>query len=236
MENIKKIISWCKNIFFPGTCALCECFLTGITEIRYGLCDKCRISIIPINGDKCKKCGKPLVSEIQTCLSCRNKENSYLDRLYVLFPYKGRYRKLLSSYKFSKNQVLAEILAEKVTELISNESVFKNVPIIPVPPRPGKIKNTGWDQVECLVKKLGKKKDLNVKRILKRRKSLIQKYLSRTERMENLKGRIYLNGKIPKAAFVIDDVITTGSTMEVCACVLKESGVQEVYGLCLFYD
>ncbi len=108
---------------------------------------------------------------------------------------------------------------------------------VPVPPRPGKIKETGWDQVEYLVKQiLSLSKETKVCRCLKRSKSKVQKKLDRKERLENMKGRIYLKTAPPKIALIIDDVITTGSTLEVCSEVLKEGGTEKVYGLCLFYD
>ena len=54
--------------------------------------------------------------------------------------------------------------------------------------------------------------------------------------MENLKGKICLCAKPPETILVIDDVVTTGSTMETCSGVLKDGGAEKVYGLCLFYD
>ena len=132
---------------------------------------------------------------------------------------------------------MANFFIQQILDIISCEDILKDAVIVPVPPRPLKIKELGWDQVDYLVKKLEKKhKEINVSRILKRRKSKVQKELTRTERLNNLKGRIYLQNNAPKTALIIDDVITTGSTMEVCANVLKENGAQKVYGLCLFYD
>jgi ComF family protein len=231
-----KILYLLKNFLFPSACALCGRSFISALEIRYGLCQECHVSLKPVYGEKCNQCGKPLVSEKEVCLSCRNgRKNSY-DRLWVLFPYTGKYRKLLSEYKFRNNLPLANFLAEKIP-LVLSEGVLKDAVLVPVPPRPGKIKAGGWDQVDTLVKRLTRiNKDLPVSRCLKRRKSKIQKFLTRTERLENLKGRIYIHGKPPKTALIIDDVITTGSTMEVCASVLKENGAEKVYALCLFYD
>jgi ComF family protein len=122
-------------------------------------------------------------------------------------------------------------------EEITGNQLLKDAVIVPVPPRPGKVKYSGWDQVDYLVKQLEKHPQcIPVKRCLKRSKSKVQKRLNRTERLENLKGRIYINGNTPKHAIIIDDVITTGSTLEVCAQTLKQAGAENVYGLCLFYD
>ena len=236
MNIFVKILFWGQNFLFPGFCSLCECSLIGADEIKYGLCDKCRFSIEPVHGIKCGKCGKPLISEIDTCLPCRNSEHSY-DRLWVLFPYTGKYKKLLTAYKFKKRRSLVHFFTDKISKIISDNPVLNDAVIVPVPPRPGKIKDIGWDQVEYLVKHLEKIKGLlPVNRCLKRRKSKVQKNLNRKDRLENLKDRIYINGSVPQTALIIDDVITTGSTMEVCAKALKDSGAKTVYGLCLFYD
>jgi len=237
MNYLTKILLWVKNLLFPSWCALCETALTDTEEIKYGLCVKCRAQAAVVQGQKCNLCGKPLISEIDICLSCRNQAAKIYDRLWVIFPYTGIYRKLLQAYKFGKNLALAFFFAEKVLEVIAENPALRDAIIVPVPPRPGKIKETGWDQVEYLFKQLLKLSNRSfICRCLKRRRSKVQKRLDRKERLENMKGRIYLQKAPPKTALVIDDVITTGSTLEVCSKVLKEGGAEKVYGLCLFYD
>jgi len=237
MKKIISLLLEVKNFLFPGFCALCGGGLIG-DEIRVALCEDCRASLVPVHGDKCRMCGKPLVSEKENCLSCRNAPKPSWDRLCVLFPYTGKYRKLLASYKFGKNTALADFFAEKVLEVKNSDPDLREASLVPVPPRPGKIKSSGWDQVDFLVKRIKKieKDSVSVSHSLKRIKSKIQKRLNRSERMENLKGRVFLTAAAPKTALVIDDVITTGSTMEVCSAVLKEGGAEKIYGLCLFYD
>jgi len=237
MKIINKILLWGKNCLFPEDCALCESVLISLPETRLGLCEDCLTSITTNETDKkCSVCGKPLISEIDTCLSCRGAQHSY-DRLWTIFPYTGKYRKILAAYKFEKKLPLADYFAEKIAEVVKNEPLLKNAVIVPVPPRPWKVRTTGWDQVERLVKRLEKfLPNMTVSRCLKRGKSKVQKELNRNDRLNNLKGRILINGKAPDTALVIDDVITTGATIEVCSAVLKDNGTQKVYGLCVFYD
>ncbi|MDR2259165.1 MAG: hypothetical protein LBE14_08480 [Treponema sp.] len=109
--------------------------------------------------------------------------------------------------------------------------------VVPVPPRPGKIRRTGWDQIEYLAKLLEKGRGgPPVNRCLKRLPSQNQKELNRENRKTNLRGRIILKGRAPRQAVILDDVCTTGSTMDACAAALKAGGAETVYGLCLFYD
>jgi ComF family protein len=238
MNTLTNLFILVRGLVFPQTCGLCGDSLYSVNEMHYGICEECKAAIVPVQGPWCKLCGIPLVSEHDFCLLCRNEKQRSYDRLWVLFPYIGKYRKLLSAYKFGKNLNLANLFTEKLMEIINREIYLHDAVIVPVPPRPGKLKKNGWDQTDYLTKKLltASKKKLTLMHCLKRRKSKIQKNLDRTERMENMKGRIYLHGTAPKTALIIDDVITTGSTIEVCSKVLRESGTEKVYVLCLFYD
>ena len=248
MNIIKNIFLWAKGFLFPGACALCGGSLTEPVGMQNSLCCSCMDSITLARGSKCDLCGKPLISEIGTCLPCRNGGEKSYERLWVLFPYIGKFRKLLTAYKFGKNLALADFFVGKIHEVISGilpqMPELKDAVIVPVPPRPGKIKETGWDQIDYLVKRLEKNPAcLPVLRLLKRKRSKAQKRLSRAERLDNLKGRIYLKkayasklSNISKTFILIDDVITTGSTIEVCSAVLKEAGAEKVYGICLFFD
>jgi len=216
---------------------LCGAGLIEADEIGCGICGGCKASIAPVEGERCVVCGKPLVSEIGTCLTCRNNPSHSYERLWVLYPYMGKYRKLLTAYKFNKNLALADFFAEKVAQIITNEPLLKEAVIVPIPIRPGKIKHSGWDQVDYLIKRVIKAAaGRSVNRCLKRKKSKVQKELNRRERLDNLKNKIYMKGSAPKTALLIDDVITTGSTMEICAQTLKANGAQKVYGICLCYD
>jgi predicted amidophosphoribosyltransferase len=99
------------------------------------------------------------------------------------------------------------------------------------------MRKTGWDQIEYLAKLLEKGREAPpVNRCLHRLPSQNQKELNRENRITNLRGRIILKKTAPRRALILDDVCTTGSTLEACAAALKAGGAETVYGLCLFYD
>ena len=235
-----------REYFFPFGCSLCGADLLNDVEAWYGLCETCRAGIereLEENraGERCDYCGKPLISEHGRCLSCREEEDRVVavDRVRFLFPYTGKYRRLLAAYKFGKNPAAGNFLAEKVVEAAADFP--PEAQIVPVPPRPGKIHTTGWDQIAYLTRLLersgsGAIDRLAINRCLKRMPSKSQKELGRENRRSNLRGRIVSVRQVPHIAVVLDDVMTTGSTLDACAAALKEAGTQTVYGLCLFYD
>jgi len=239
---VKELMPFLREYFFPYGCSLCGKNLLDAKETLYGLCLDCYESIEKDflenrTENICNYCGKPLISELDKCLSCRNTENYSFDKADVLFPYTGKYQRLLLAYKFQKNIVLGNFFAEKIKNLINKYTLISDTAIVPVPPKPGKIRKTGWDQVEYIAKILEREKNIpNVNRCLKRLTSKSQKELSRENRRMNLRGRIIAKKSVPQNAILIDDVMTTGSTLDACAAALKEAGTQNVYCVCFFYD
>jgi ComF family protein len=226
----------------------------GREETLFGLCDPCRAKFIFSAEDSgtgyCECCGRPLVSEIGRCLPCREQGERLCERIAAVYPYSGRCRKLLGEYKFGRNTALGFFLAGRLKEacarlLASDPGMgvtvgFGQGPrgsplLVPVPPRPGKLRKTGWDQVEYLARLL-KRDGLPVYRCLRRLPSPSQKKLNREERLRNLRDRFVVTRRPPPAVILFDDVITTGATLEACAGALKNAGAGKVYGVCLFYD
>jgi ComF family protein len=232
--RLLRLVFFLREFFFPRGCALCGTPLLSPGEAWYGLCGTCRKKLPLPGGERCDSCGRPLISEQGRCLSCRNSEKRNFDRNILLFPYAGAYRRLLGAYKFGGNLGLGHFFADQVRRYLEALPQAGQATLVPVPPRPGKIRRTGWDQVEYMVKLL--EGVFPVRRCLRRLPSRTQKALNRESRQINLKGKITLTGTAPVRAIVLDDVCTTGSTLDACAAALKAGGAEEVFGLCLFYD
>jgi ComF family protein len=243
--NIKEKLFFLREYFFPSGCGGCGEALLNYEEAYLGLCASCRGIFESFFGNEnhCAYCGKVLISEKDICLSCRKngaietgRYSTQLVKLRCLFPYSGKYRSVLGSYKFEKSLGAGSFLSRFLATALDGLEFSGKTAWVPVPPRPGKIKRQGWDQIEYLAKLLEKKSPLPVCRCLKRLLSRSQKELNREEREINLKGRIICVRQPPETAIIFDDVITTGATINECAEALINAGSKNVYGICLFYN
>ncbi|MCL2094399.1 MAG: ComF family protein [Treponema sp.] len=207
-----------RELLFPRTCGGCGTELRGGEDSYLGLCPSCREFLDQLDREE----------------SSRVQSHPFRE-LFTLFPYQGRARTILESYKFEKNLALGRTLTR---HLLDKPQLLglKDYTWVPVPPRPGKIRQEGWDQIEYIVRLLEKDRKEPVSRCLKRLPSKRQKDLNREERESNVLNRIVCIKKPPPVALLLDDVISTGATLHACASALLEGGTEEVYGLCLFVN
>jgi predicted amidophosphoribosyltransferase len=186
-------------------------------------------------------------------MTCRQGESPPQDTALALYPYLGKAKRLLESYKFNKNIQLAWFLVNCLDQAFQYLAGigYRFDAWVPVPSRPGKLKSKGWDQIITLSQYLDKhsKQKLHHAKVselseqsmpiitcLERLPSESQKKLRRTERTINLNGKIRCIGVVPKRVLLFDDVMTTGSTLRVCAKALKDGGAELVGTIALFYD
>jgi ComF family protein len=220
---------------FPAGCASCGTLLMDEEEAFFGLCADCRPRFALDPGPRCANCGRLLISETGVCIPCREGGFSF-DRALSLYPYTGRYQELLRAWKFGRMLPLGNFFAARLVEAAASLiNLDPDTTGTPVPPRPGKLHATGWDQIRQLahcLKRAGKP----VASCLKRLPSQAQKELDREGRKQNLQGRIVCVKTPPRRVILFDDVITTGATLDACAEALKAGGTEEVTAVSLFYD
>ncbi len=191
---------------------------------------------------RCNTCGVELVSEIDICTRCRTEPVlMHVDKVLGVHSYRLWKKDLLSLWKLHGVRQLSSIFASLVSQVIRSEFKGKDdLPVVPVPPRPGKISKVGWDQVDELCEYLAKVHGHKVYRLLQRTTVTQQKELNRNDRLATL-GKAYQVKKnafdkhpLPSEVVLLDDVMTTGATIESCSSALKCAGVDKVYALTLF--
>ncbi len=222
------------NILFPIFCVNCQ------KEGSY-LCDDC-LSLIDIAQNQyCPFCQPPkIVSDGKTCYSC-GKNNKSLSGLYNAASYKDFIiKKMIGQYKYEPYaKELSKSLAcliIKHFQLLEKEQDFSQAFLIPVPLAKKRLRLRGFNQAEalCLELSLFLKIPLISDVLLKTKETRPQAELSGKEREENIKGAFLVQNKekvLGREILLVDDVFTTGATMEECALALKLAGAKEIWGV-----
>jgi ComF family protein len=222
------------EVVFPGRCLGCGEWLLLQSDHTIPVCRDCLRLLPEMAEPRCTRCGIELVSEIETCLRCRSTDYRFHWHL-SLFPYTGMAKRLLQGLKFSGRRRLAAFFASRLAASIAHrggESV-----IVPAPSRP---RRKTPDAVELIARKLESDHGLRVLRLLERSTSTQQKSLDYEQRRENLQGGIRMNpryrGPVPLDVMLMDDVFTTGATLDACAEVLRAAGCREVNALTIVME
>lgn len=226
------------NLFYPKRCPLCEEILESFEEI----CVDCRQKLVYIHEPKCKKCGKAF--EIQPgkdiypeyCADCSRIRHSF-DVGMAVFQYQEGIRESIYRFKYSNQRTYAAFYAQAMAYRYGRTLRSWGIEIIiPVPVSKEKKQSRGYNQAALLAKELSERLQIPYGEELVRVKNTIpQKELSPTERKTNLKNAFKMKQNIVKykKVLLVDDIYTTGSTMDACATVLKQAGAGQVYCICL---
>ena len=214
------------ELIFPKICV-------GCGENGFWLCEKCSAKIKIIKTDLCIFCGK-IRDKGKLCGRCRSRY--VLTGVIVATKFQGVMKKAIHSLKYDGNQDLAVILSKILEKKLETTRISKDFIITSVPLHWRKGNFRGFNQSELLAKLLAKKTGRPYRRLLKRIKPTeSQTALGGVSRRENLKGAFKpLVEKIEnKRIILVDDVCTTGSTLNECAIQLRKVGAREVWGLVL---
>ncbi|MDD5081136.1 MAG: ComF family protein [Candidatus Omnitrophica bacterium] len=231
VANFKIFIKEIVNILFPNLCFSC----LAKTENNV-LCSDCYNKIQFVTAPVCILCQNP--SNTRICGKCL-KKRIYYDRLICVMRYTGPIKDVIHNFKYTHHNFLADFLSEFIFAYI--EAVpYLNIceyTLTAVPIHPAKLKERGYNQSYLLAKKIANNFKIPVKNdiIFKIKDNMSQTELKKTERADNvinvfdIDKNIPVNGKI----MIIDDIFTTGSTVNECARLLKEHGAKEVVVLTL---
>lgn len=223
--KIKKLIN---DFLFPVKCVSCG-------RQDYILCDNCRKNIKIFDEGFCFSC---LIKreDFSVCPNCKQK--TFLDGVFILGDYKDyALKKLIWDLKFN----FIKDRAEPLSTLLFNR--FKNIDknnftVTAIPLHEKRLKQRGFNQSEIIAKSFAKNLSISYENYLIRDKNTeSQKDLTRFERKINMdnvfKISLEVNGK---NIYLVDDVITTGATLESAAKTLKENGAIKVWGVVLACD
>ena len=219
------------DLFFPVNC---KCMFCNCETPEFGICDKCLSELPFIKSPTCDKCGGENHGRGAVCIECKGREH-YFDKTYCVFHYTGDVRDKIVNFKQGGKKYLgysfAWLVEKKYLEIEENIDI-----IIPVPINESRLKERGFNQSEVLCEELLPTGKVDNSILIRVNDTPHQTGLSRENREKNLKDcfRLVDSKKIKgKNILIVDDIYTTGSTLNECARLLKIKGANKVIGLCL---
>jgi len=232
-DSINKMKLYLADILFPNRCPFCGKFIKWDKL----LCESCADKRVCANDVICRRCGQ------EKCLC--GAENKNFDRVYAAYFYDGEgVTDAVYRFKHEGSSNFAELAAEDCVAHMLSENAPKPDIIVPVPMGKRKRSVRGYNQAEIFAKSIAKRLDIPIRNdiLFKYDEKDEQHYHNAAERRERVKTLFYgcaVSGagdagssKDAKfegiRALLCDDVITTGSTVDRCAELLKERGVKEV--------
>lgn len=234
MKIVKKIL----EIIFPSHCLSCE----EIVNKEALFCNVCWPKLQFISEPKCKICSYPF--EFQgfelICAKCLTKKPSY-DKAISLFRYNDILKKIITSFKYHEQTLIAQKLSKLLISRAKDEIANTDI-IIAVPLHVKRLRKRKFNQAILLARTLSKNHDLdrNIKFfpdfLIRTKNTIPQAELHKTEREKNLNGAFAFNEKYQdlikgKNILLVDDIITTGATLEGCAFILKKHGAKKVIAI-----
>ena len=188
-----------------------------------------------INSEICKICGLHLAGSDNPCPACRTGIFFY-DELKILGYWCGALREWVSMIKYGGDVRLTRWIALQLSKIC--QEYWPDIILVPVPPRRERIFRQGIDPVGIIAGKM-KFAGIPVEFPLRRLGGSTQKSLGRTDRLKGISLNYELKNTkthICGSRIILDDVSTTGATLNYCARILKNAGAERVYGLVICRD
>lgn len=218
------------DLIFPQTI---KCFVCGREVSVKGACDYCYTHLPWIKGNTCINCGGNVIGDGKVCEDCK-KDKYYFLKNYSIFNYTGDLQKVVLSFK-SGNKYLGYYLSDIINDYVKKNKIHFDL-IIPMPIHKNRVKSRGFNQSEILVENLKDKYTIEKDVILRIKDTPHQTGLSRENRKINLKSAFEVIDKEKikdKTILLVDDIYTTGSTLNECSKTLFKNGAKEIVCLCL---
>ncbi|MBQ1194321.1 MAG: ComF family protein [Lachnospiraceae bacterium] len=222
------------DIVYPKVCPFCD----GVIPMKQHICVKCASKVDFVKEPRCKKCGKPVIKEEQEyCEDCGDNRHLYNCGI-ASFVYSDVVKKSIYRFKYHNRRDYAVAYGNMIGNHFKREiDRWGAEALIPVPIHRKKLHSRGYNQAKLLSDELSKILNIPVDNqlLIRCNDTKPQKELSVCERRRNLENAFKITENVVKyrKIILVDDIYTTGSTIDACARVLLECGVKEIYYISL---
>lgn len=229
------------SLLYPKRCPACG---GGVDEeVSEDFCTKCASGLPWLRAPFCRVCALPfdgLLPGAFRCANCAERRFAF-DFAYAPLRGRGAVRELVHRFKYSRQPYLAAPLGRLLGRALAEpriSALISEAIIVPVPLHPRRARERGFNQADLLARELGRASGRPVRTILRRtRYTTTQTAYDREQRMANLRGAFAAATRLAeikaRPVLLIDDVLTTCSTADECARVLKLAGAGPVVALSL---
>ncbi len=225
------------HLLFPPRCPFCDGVLFSSVFLPPQLiCGGCRRKVEYVKEPVCKKCGKPLEDErVEYCYDCARHVRAFTQGK-ALWVYQGAVKESIYRFKYHGKQEYAQYYGKELVRVYGEWIKRRKVEaIVPIPLSRRRLSQRGFNQAERIASEVGRRTGIPVYRhlLVRVRDTRAQKELNHEERKNNLKKAFKTTeNKVQlKHILLIDDIYTTGSTMDEAAIELKQSGAENIYCL-----
>lgn len=218
------------DFIYPPECVLCHCPGAFV-------CDRCAKSVRTISAPYCPVCGCPGTTSSASCSHCARHPLESLDLIRSVAKYEDdTLRTLIHNFKYEFLPILGKSLAPWLATCYTINQMNAQI-IVPVPLHKSRQKFRGYNQSAVLAEALASYINVPVDAttLLRIKKTKIQMTLNASDRRRNVASafRCHSDALAGKSVMLIDDVCTTGATLDACASALKKTGVSAVMALTL---
>ena len=238
-RGIASLVSAAADLICPPRCPLCERILLPEEGL---VCSGCRRKLEFIKEPFCLRCGKPLERpDREFCPDCERKPHLY-DEGRSAFVYEKTMRLAVDRMKFLNRREYIPFFAAAILAAHKDALLRWRVQcIVPIPMHPRKKKERGFDQAELLARAVSSMSGIPVRTdlLIRTRYTKASRKLGADSRRKNLRGVFAVPDEVreggpdalPRRVVLMDDIYTTGLTMDTAAGVLRRAGVREIYFL-----
>lgn len=218
---INKALSW----IYPYTCILCSAPGYKDTDLCQGCWED-----LPLTKNTCPQCAKPMADDIEVICGQCQQHPPYIQTTHASLLYRHPTDYMIHQLKFSRRLAMARVLGNIMVQQLQDRDHLPQQ-LIPVPLYASRLRQRGFNQSYEIAKIISKQLSIpvNNKLCVRHKNTQAQSLLKRHQRHDNMRDAFKIkHTKIPSHVAIIDDVMTSGHTLNELARILHDAGVQKI--------
>ncbi|MFU0800348.1 MAG: ComF family protein [Xylanivirga thermophila] len=230
--DLKVVLDAVLGILYPGDMGCISCGKVPCKSPVKGLCAACYISLPYVKEPRCIICSKPIASDGIMCPDCKAGGHEFIQAV-AAFEYTSVAKRMVYNLKYNNRPDIGGIMSSFMVGEISKINWPIDI-IIPVPLHKKRERERGYNQAYYLAEGIGREMGISVSEtcLIRKRYTPTQTHLGKAQRLKNLQDAFSVEEPYKlegKFVLLVDDVYTTGATVDACSMVLKENRAAGVY-------